>query len=156
MIDIRERDVNVMARTLYGESRGEDIIGMQAVGHVILNRAKNPGWWSRIWKSDISEGFDESLPEILDDTVEAVCRKPWQFSAWNPGTANRRKMEIVGLQDSHFRNAFYVALAVIQGHLPDPTDGATHFYAYNSMSAPSWVGSATLHCRIGGHAFYTA
>lgn len=155
MHEIRERDVDVMARTIYGEARGETMQGMRAVGNVILNRAHSPGWWSRINIDDLIDGFDESLADIPDDSVEAVCRKPWQFSPWNYGNPNRLKVEDVTLDNRRFRDAYYAALAVIQGRASDPTDGATHFYAPSVMGTPTWLENATLHASIGGHKFYT-
>lgn len=41
---------------------------MLAVGAVIRERVLRPGWWGRDW--------------------ETVCRKPWQFSCWNPDDPN--------------------------------------------------------------------
>lgn len=155
MHEIRRQDVDTMARTIYGEARGEDLQGMRAVGHVIWNRARNPGWWSRIWLSDLNEGWDASLADIPDDSIEAVCRKPWQFSPWNHGNPNRAKVEDVSLDNKRFRDAFYATLAVIQGRAGDPTDGSTHFYAPGVMDPPTWIENATLHASIGGHKFYT-
>jgi hypothetical protein len=52
----------VIARTLYDESRGEGYDGMKKVALVILNR---------------SNGTSESMKDI--------SLKPWQFSGWNNG-----------------------------------------------------------------------
>ena len=38
-------DTEVFAKTLWGEARGEGIIGMLAVACVIKNRINRPGWW---------------------------------------------------------------------------------------------------------------
>jgi|BioPla2DNA2_1021312.scaffolds.fasta_scaffold00275_3 N-acetylmuramoyl-L-alanine amidase len=37
-------DVNLLARCIYGEARGEPYIGQVAIGAVILNRVKNPNF----------------------------------------------------------------------------------------------------------------
>ena len=60
----------VLARTLYGEARGEGLPGIEAVACVILNRvafakARGRYWWG--------------------NTVSQVCLKPGQFSCWNAG-----------------------------------------------------------------------
>ena len=39
--------LDTLARTLWGEARGEGRAGMQAVANVIRNRAARPGWWGR-------------------------------------------------------------------------------------------------------------
>ena len=46
------RDTDILARTIYGEARGESISGQEAIASVILNRvaiAKSRGryWWGR-------------------------------------------------------------------------------------------------------------
>jgi spore germination cell wall hydrolase CwlJ-like protein len=52
--------LEVIARTIYDEARGEGNDGMHNVGQVIANR---------------SNGSPQSL--------KSVCLKPWQFSGWN-------------------------------------------------------------------------
>lgn len=53
-------DVDIIARTIMGEARGESGQGKAAVGHVIVNRTKADKWYS--------------------GTIFEVCRKPFQFS----------------------------------------------------------------------------
>jgi N-acetylmuramoyl-L-alanine amidase len=61
-------DVDVMARTIMGEARGEANQGKAAVGWVISNRVSAGTWYS--------------------GSVFEVCRKPYQFSCWNVGDPN--------------------------------------------------------------------
>ena len=136
-------DIDTLARTLYGEARGESIDGMTAVAHVVLNRVAKPGWWTR--------NKDDGIP---DDTIAAACRHPWQFSAWNENDPNRQKIEAVTLDDRTFQRCYAVALAVITG-LPgfaDPTDGATHYHT--TGVAPDWAEGHQF-LSIGNHRFYT-
>ena len=65
-------DLDIAARTIWGEARGEGPEGMRAVAHVIANRATKGGWWG--------------------DTLWSVCLKPWQFSCWNLSDPNRQKL----------------------------------------------------------------
>ena len=37
--------VDILARTIWGEARNQDRVGMEAVASVILHRARNPRWW---------------------------------------------------------------------------------------------------------------
>ena len=55
-----QTDVDIIAKTLYGEARGEGYDGMLAVATVIYNRAKHD-----------------------KDLFVKVCLKPKQFSCWN-------------------------------------------------------------------------
>lgn len=72
------RDTDILARTIYGEARGESISGQEAIASVILNRvafAKRRGryWWG--------------------NTIAGVCLAPWQFSCWNENDPNRKIIE---------------------------------------------------------------
>lgn len=133
----------VMAQTLWGEARGEPLAGKVAVANVIMTRFKNPCWWSR--------NRGDGIP---DDTIEAVCKDPWQFSCWNKDDPNRSKIEALTTADSAFRECLTVAQLAIEGLLADKTDGATHYHHEAIM--PSWVINYRLDpCyRVGGHLFY--
>jgi len=138
-------DVDTLARTLYGEARGEGIDGMHAVAHVPLNRLKNPGWWTR-----------EQGDGIPDDTVAAACRDPYQFSTWNAGNPNRDLIQKVTLDDPVFQKAYGVAIAVLHGlggFGEDPANGATHYHTVNV--SPSWAEGREPVKRVGDHLFYT-
>ncbi|MBX3454830.1 cell wall hydrolase [Ferrovibrio sp.] len=128
----REREIDVLARTLWGEARGEGEAGMAAVAAVIVNRARRPGWWGR-------------------DIVE-VCLRPWQFSCWNAGDPNRDKLLRVGAIDNSFAAALRIARLALAGALPDPTHGATHYHAADIL--PGWARGHEPCARIGRHVFY--
>lgn len=40
-----DEQIDYMARTMWGEARGEGATGMRAVGHVIMNRVKAGSWY---------------------------------------------------------------------------------------------------------------
>jgi spore germination cell wall hydrolase CwlJ-like protein len=123
-----------LIRTLVFEASGETEIGRVAVAHVILNR-KRSGRWGR---------------KIAD-----VVTSPWQFEPWMT-----RKSEIKGLSrtDPRYLKAAQVADAVLAGHIPDPTAGATHFLnpvivrERRGGSLPSWADRDGQ--PIGRHVFY--
>lgn len=138
-----EREVDILARTVYGEARGESAKGQQAVMQTILNRVKKGGWWGA--------------------TIEDVCKKPYQFSCWNPETvgatdsasvANYDKMMSVTTSDPTFEYIYTIAKsAVANGGLGvDYSNGATHYHA-KSVS-PSWANKLTKTAEIGSHIFY--
>lgn len=133
-----ELAIDVLARTLWGEARGEGATGMEAVACVILNRvvvaaAKGGTYW---WGNDII----------------TVCQKPYQFSCWNRSDPNYRKLLEVTDQDIHFATALRIARRAIAGTLVDTTDGATHYHARFIM--PHWAKGEVPTLSLKNHIFY--
>lgn len=129
--------VDVLARTLWGEARGEGAEGMQAVASVVLNRVavaekKGKFWWG--------------------NNIIQVCQKPYQFSCWNRADPNFRKLQAVDERDLYFATALRVARRAVAGALPDITGGATHYHAKGVM--PYWAKGETPGAEIGRHVFY--
>lgn len=125
-------DIDIMARTVWGESRGESLAGKIAVAWVIKNRADNPGWWG--------------------DSIAGVCRQPWQFSCWNANDPNRAKLIGVTPQDEMFRECLMVVAGVLSRNFPDPTFGANHYHAKGV--SPAWAHGRAPTARIHNHVFY--
>src|SRR3546814_13540556 len=73
--------IDVLARTVWGEARGESVRGMEAVASVVVNRVRRAiargGYW---WGND----------------VVGVCLRPCQFSCWADGDPNRPEKRRVG------------------------------------------------------------
>jgi len=133
-----EEAVDALARTLWGEARGEPVRGIEAVAAVIVNRvraAERRGgfWWG--------------------GSVVAVCRKPYQFSCWNANDPNRPKLLAVTTADPVFATCLRVARRAVAGLLPDPTGGATHYHAVGLH--PDWAAGHSPSAEIGRHVFYT-
>lgn len=59
----KDEQIDYMARTAWGEARGEGSRGMQAVINVIMNRVRAGSWYGA--------------------TPKEVCTKKSQFSVWN-------------------------------------------------------------------------
>lgn len=130
-----DRVLDIVARTLWGEARGEPFLGLIAVAHVIRNRAARPGWW----------GVD----------VETVCLKPQQFSCWNKGDPNYPYLAgFKAIPAREYVRCREAAIAVLDGLEADPTRGATHYHAKAMRNAPRWTFGATLTTVIGGHRFF--
>lgn len=128
--DMTEDQADYMARTLYGEARGEGARGMQAVANVIMNRVKQGGWFGA--------------------SVKDVVLKPKQFSCWNENDVNRTI--ILNANSAQLATARNIAERVISGELPDITGGATHYHA--KSITPYWAKSLTKTATIGNHVFY--
>lgn len=131
----REKQIDIMARTAWGEARGENIKGMQAVLNVIMNRAKIGGWYGL--------------------TPAEVCLKDKQFSCWNKTDPNYQKIVNVTTSDTDFANAVDLATMAYDKQLPDITNGATNYLALNSLSStPAWAGKMQQVAVVGNHTFY--
>lgn len=132
-----DMEIDVLARTLWGEARNQGSAGMQAVACVILNRVRVArhfgGYW---WGNDI----------------RAVCHKPYQFSCWNRNDPNLRKLIAVTESDIHFATAKRIARRAVLGFLDDQTYGADHYHARHV--APAWAKGRRPSNVIGQHIFY--
>ncbi|MGE5477060.1 MAG: cell wall hydrolase [Bacteroidales bacterium] len=128
----RGTPADILARTLWGEARGESVRGIEAVAAVVVNRVRRGGWWG--------------------NSVETVCRKPMQFSCWNAGDPNRAKLEQVDESDRQFRICLRIARRAIAGSVDDPTGGATHYHVRGLL--PVWARGRDPSAEIGNHLFY--
>jgi N-acetylmuramoyl-L-alanine amidase len=126
-------DQDILARTIWGEARGEGATGMHAVANVITNRVNNPKWWGNSFRS--------------------VCLYPYQFSCWNKNDPNRAKILAVTNYDVNYFDAVNIATAAINGNLSDITNGALNYYAKGSPM-PVWAENATPCAEIGNHIFF--
>ena len=126
-----DRDVDVTARTLYGEARGQSLDGIIAVASVVVNRARRGAYGA---------------------SPAAVCLRPWQFSCWNARDPNRAIIERVQPGDFIFDVCRLVASLAIRGLLHDPTGGATHYHTKGV--APNWSRGKTPSAVIGDHLFF--
>ena len=130
-----DEQIEYMARTMWGEARGEGATGMRAVGHVIMNRVKAGSWYGL--------------------TPKEVVLKKSQFSCWNKSDPNYSKMLAVTTADSNYLTALSLAKAIYAGAMPDITNGATNYLALGSLSTvPSWAAKMEQVAQIGNHTFY--
>lgn len=125
-------EIDLLARTIWGEARGEGTQGMQAVANVIMNRVKKGGWYGA--------------------TVQDVVLKPYQFSVWNKDDPNREKALAVTTADPQFWTAKKLASLAYNGQLDDITGGAVNYHA--NYVKPAWAESMTRTATIGKHIFY--
>lgn len=117
-------EIPVPVKTIIGECANCSDDGMIAVANVIRNRAK-----------------------ARNQSFEAVCLAPWQFSAWNDKTwleAHLKRNKGV-LQRAY---SAWQASAT-----EDLTNGADHYFA-NYIPKPSWAKSMEHVATHGVHEFY--
>ncbi len=123
--------LEIMAKTAYGEARGEGQKGMEAVAHVILNRALKP--------------------KRHGQSVASVCLKPWQFSCWNRGDSNRKKLlMLIDMDDEKFRESWLACLTAMTSD--DTTKGSDHYLVTGTNA--SWIEGRMAAITIGNHKFY--
>ena len=130
------KDIDIVAKTLWGEARGEGEQGMRAVAWVIRNRAMDDRW---------------------PDAPLKVCLQPWQFSCWNKEDPNLSKLRQLDFSDPNYARAYAVAADVLTTSTQcDPTKGANHYLArwLHNSSPPRWVRSGEKTDTIGEHVFF--
>lgn len=125
-------DLDIAAKTVWGEARGENVLGRLAVAHVILNR----------WRHKSGR---------FGDTISEVCQQKWQFSCWNANDPNRDKMEALTPDSKDYRRAMIAVLEALNSD-EDPTYGSTHYHA-DSVS-PKWARGHEPCAIIYHHRFF--
>ncbi|MCF8533058.1 MAG: cell wall hydrolase [Reyranella sp.] len=149
MIKHDAEDVMTLARTLWGEARGEGRDGMVAVAWVIRNRAA---------RTTFAGG------RIGDaGAVARVCKAPWQFSCWNEGDPNRDRLLRLGPDDCVEQIRIAEAVLADPGldAGADPTGGADHYHTIDAPAwaqtwPPGWASTMAETARFGGHVFYNS
>lgn len=136
---MKTNDIDILARTLYGEARGEyrgqvGIASLIAVGNVVMNRLSAGGWYG--------------------STIQEVCQKPWQFSCWNQGDSNLSIITQDIIDDPVFSVCREVATKVSNGQWPDLTQGSNHYHASTMPLFPKWAKGVRPKVFIGKHIFY--
>jgi Cell Wall Hydrolase/Putative peptidoglycan binding domain len=128
-------EILTLARTLYGEARGEPREGIQAVANVILNRVKS---------------------DRYPNTVAKACLQRLQFSCWNKDDPNFRVIaNLLPGANPKFDAILKIAESAVLGGLPSLIGDALHYHAKSIR--PSWVTKspgATLVATIGSHLFW--
>lgn len=133
----RELEIDVLARTIFGEARGEPIEGMEAVACVVMNRVRISEIKGRYW---------------WGNGVIGVCQKPYQFSCWNRSDPSYQRLINVTDSNIHFATCLRIARRAVIGALNDNTNGATHYHA--DYIFPYWAKGEAPVKTIGAHIFY--
>jgi len=134
------RDLDIAARTVYGEARGESFQGMKAVAWVLRNRSEIDIW-------------DDGKPDWWGETLSEVCQKKWQFSCWNFNDPNRMKLLALPVTNETYKQCLRaVAEVLVEPQIADATMGAFHYHAIGIH--PSWASAAQPSLRMGNHIFY--
>ena len=133
----KAKNIDLMARTIWGEARGETLTGKEAVANVILNRFKLSQRRGKMW---------------WGNTIEEICLKPYQFSCWNKNDPNYLKLKTITEADPQFAICQRIATRALNGVLPDHVFGADHYHTV--IILPDWAESRAAVATIGHHVFY--
>jgi spore germination cell wall hydrolase CwlJ-like protein len=137
-MDLTDHQRDVLIRTAIGEARGEGKGGMEAVLHVIFNRA-NSG----------SGGFSSDPAEVALQNIDGV----YQFSAWNkPENGGNNPGQWT--EDSKEYKAAEAALDAVLDGAPDQTRGAMFYHAKGAGTDFFKKVDKYGTVDIGGHVFY--
>ena len=134
---MNEEEIETLARTIFGEARGENLSGQEAIASVVLNRVKIAQEKGRYW---------------WGNSIKEVCLKPWQFSCWNSGDPNYQLLHQNLSGHKSFMICRRIALRAIGGVLKDRTYGATHYHV--RCLRPRWSIGKIPCAEIGNHIFY--
>jgi len=156
-------DVSVLAQTIWGEARSHGAAGMNAVGHVIKNRA-------------------DAHKKMFGNGIKGVATKDRQFSCWNNGDPNQKKMAEIKEIAEHIRDqtspddrpfeewyanlkgtgiyteyeawkkATQIARNILQGKSDDPTNGALFYHT--TAVRPNWAKGVKPIGKVANHLFY--
>lgn len=135
VIPLVRGDIDALARTLYGEARGEGVQGMQAIAWVVVNRVRRG-------------------PPRFKDTLLGVVMAPHQFSCWSKADVNSKLCATVNESDPIFALAVYAASSVLSGEVRDMVGGADHYHATWMRPYPAWAASMKQTKTVGNHVFY--
>lgn len=131
-------ELDIVARTLYGEARGEvqqfGIAALEGVASVIFNRFRKH-------------------PNLFGSTPKEVCLKPYQFSCWLQTDPNYEVLTQNALQDATYSLCHMVASAFLNGDGVDITNGADHYHN-KWIQPPFWAKHQPPLMDIGNHRFY--
>ena len=129
-------DVEILARTLFGESRFNDHEDAEAIASVVLNRVCYRNW---------------------PGTVSEVCLQPWQFSCWlqhdDAHAHNRNRMLAADrLTNKWFDQCWQIAERAMAGAITDRTRTSTHYHT--RAVAPKWSRGKEPVYDTQGHVFF--
>lgn len=120
-----------MALAMYWEAKGEGLVGMAAVGAVVLNRMAD-------------ERFPDTACGVVGQGGETGrC----QFSFWCDGRSD------YPVEPKPWETAVRLAKVLLDGRIVDPTEGAMFYHA--TRVKPGWSTRMTVTTQIGNHRFYS-
>lgn len=133
-INYSEYNLDIMARTLFGEAAARNTADATAIAWVIRNRYEygKPRW---------------------NLSITGVCQAPMQFSCWNENDPNRARITNATYDANPWLvTCQKIAKSVLDGKVNDPTVRSTHYHT--PAVAPAWSRGKRPIYTTKGHVFY--
>lgn len=126
------RKIEILAKTIYTEARGETLKGKEAVATIIHNRANHKKWRHL--------------------GLTGVCRQHKQFSGWNKGEPRIKINNPIDRKS--WEDSIKIATELVKGVFKPLTElkDATHYYNHKIVN-PSWGKKLRNPVIIGNHRF---
>lgn len=137
-------DLDFLFRTIYGEARGEPVLGQIAVGFVVCNRAKIAKEYKKL--------HDKNHPLYGSGTPASACTVAYQFSCWNLGDPNLPIIQALDPTTAEGMAFVEAAKTALEEKILDPSNGATHYHTPDVF--PDWAQDQKSCAAIGRHIFY--
>lgn len=124
------KDIQILAQTIYKEASHHNLSEMEAVANVVLNRVKAAQngintWWGQ--------------------NIADVCLKPAQFSCWQHQPDSDKNNPI-------YQICHRVAVRAVKGLLKDNTNGGVYYHNINEH--PKWAYAGVPSAQVGKFLFY--
>lgn len=134
ILPVLDAELDIAARTVAAEARGEPHEGKIAVAWVLKNRVlkKHRG----------------------ETTLAGVCTEPYQFSCWNVNDPNRVLIYKWMFKDLQNFGAALAVQQVFKEDVPDPTQGSTYYFSNSMKEWPKWAVGKKPAVIIGNHLFF--
>lgn len=133
----RKNDIDILAKTIYGEASGESLLGKKAVASVIMNRQRRNTWFT-----------GKDIAETCQFCVEGS--KFHQFSCWNEWDNSYKRIQKASAED--LAECRDIAEKYIDGVYNDVVCGCCHYHT--KTSNPKWSRGVKPDFIIGNHLFY--
>lgn len=127
-----ESELQCMTMNLYHEARGEEPVGIIAVGKVVLNRVN-------------SKLFPNTVCKVVKQGGQKR-RYRCQFSWWCDGRSDKATDKKAWEKMEHYARLIFLS------RIADPSGGSL-FYHTVSVE-PYWAASMTRVVMLGSHVFY--
>jgi len=135
--DRQSRDIDSLARTIWGEARNQSVRCQEAVACVVMNRLNAPADNGAVeWGGSIAE----------------ICLAPPPFDCWNMEQTYALTELCPSKKEPVFEQCLRIARRAIAGTLKDCTNRATHFHA--DHISPRWASGHIPSAWIGTFLFY--
>jgi spore germination cell wall hydrolase CwlJ-like protein len=138
------RAEQLLAGMLFGECRGQNLLCMNAVGHVALNRAK----------ADLDARYGHGLWGVLNKRKAFSCLRTVDPNYRVIKAAMAGKLKPHSPDGIKWTIALGIAHQLMHRDLSDPTRGATFYFAKTIL--PKWIHDSKMQrvAEMDGHIFY--